>query len=246
MQLWVGQTFDRSGSGGHGTRARDRYRRGVRTRLLPAALLLSATFALVACSAPDAPEASPTSGGAASDGCAYASDGSGTAEAPPAEPEVAGLVAVTLDTSAGAIGMTLDADRTPCTVGSFVSLAEQGYLDATQCHRLTTEGIFVLQCGDPTGTGRGGPGYAYADELDGTETYPAGTVAMANAGPDTNGSQFFLVYEDSPLPPAYTVFGTLDETGLAVVAEIGAAGVAGGGPDGAPAEDVTIESVTLG
>jgi peptidyl-prolyl cis-trans isomerase B (cyclophilin B) len=215
----------------------------VRSRLLPAALLLTASLALVACSGADSPEASPASG---ADGCAYASDGSGSVEAPPAEPAVSGEVAVTLDTSAGAIGMTLDADRTPCTVGSFVSLAEQGYLDGTQCHRLTTEGIFVLQCGDPTGTGRGGPGYSYADELDGTETYPAGTVAMANAGPDTNGSQFFLVYEDSPLPPSYTVFGTMDEAGLAVVAAIGAAGVAGGGADGAPADDVTIDSVTLG
>lgn len=224
----------------------DRYRRRVRTRLLPAALLLSAALALVACSTPNAPDPSPTATDGTTDGCAYVPDGSGDAQVPPAEPTVSGEVAATLDTSAGAIGMTLDADRTPCTVGSFVSLAEQGYFDATQCHRLTTEGIFVLQCGDPTGTGRGGPGYAYADELDGSETYPAGTVAMANAGPDTNGSQFFLVYEDSPLPPSYTVFGTMDEAGLAVVAEIGAAGVAGGGADGAPADDVTIATVALG
>ncbi len=217
----------------------------MRSRLLPAALLLTATLALVACSATDAPEAPSTAGGTAQ-GCTYASDGSGGAEAPPAEPTVSGAIAATLDTSAGAIGMTLDADRTPCTVGSFVSLAEQGYFDATQCHRLTTEGIYVLQCGDPTGTGRGGPGYSYADELDGSETYPAGTVAMANAGPDTNGSQFFLVYDDSPLPPSYTVLGTMDDAGLAVVAAIGAAGVAGGGADGAPAEDVTIASVAIG
>ncbi|SDH23622.1 peptidylprolyl isomerase [Agrococcus jejuensis] len=218
----------------------------MRSRLIPAALLLSATLALVACSTPDSPASPSTSAGTATDGCAYVSDGSGAVEAPPAEPAVSGEVAVTLETSAGAIGMTLDADRTPCTVGSFTSLADQGYLDGTQCHRLTTEGIFVLQCGDPTGTGRGGPGYSYADELDGTETYSAGTVAMANAGPDTNGSQFFLVYEDSPLPPSYTVFGTMDEAGLAVVAAIGAAGVAGGGPDGAPADDVTIASVAIG
>lgn len=218
----------------------------MRSRLLPAALLLAASMALVACSPPAAPEAPPTATGGATGGCTYASDGSGSVEAPPAEPTVAGQVAVTLQTSAGAIGMTLDADRTPCTVGSFVSLAEQGYFDATRCHRLTTEGIFVLQCGDPTGTGRGGPGYAFADELDGSETYPAGTVAMANAGPNTNGSQFFLVYADSPLPPAYTVLGSMDDAGLAVVAAIGATGVAGGGADGAPADDVTIDSVDLG
>src|SRR5699024_8063385 len=82
-------------------------------------------------------------------------------------------------------------DGAPCTVNSFLSLAGQEYFDDTDCHRLTTEGIFVLQCGDPTGTGSGGPGYSFADELDGSETYPAGTLAMANAGPDTNGSQFF-------------------------------------------------------
>ena len=243
MQLWVGQTFDRTGWASARHARRTGYRRTVRSRLLPAALLLTASLALVACSAPEAP---PTTTSETSEGCRYVSDGSGGVEAPPAEPTVSGEVAATLETSAGAIGMTLDADRTPCTVGSFVSLAEQGYFDGTQCHRLTTEGIFVLQCGDPTGTGRGGPGYSYADELDGSETYPAGTVAMANAGPDTNGSQFFLVYADSPLPPSYTVLGSMDDAGLAVVAEIGAAGVAGGGQDGAPAEDVTIAAVDLG
>ena len=111
-------------------------------------------------------------------------------------------------------------------MNSFLSLARQGYFDDTTCHRLTTAGIYVLQCGDPTATGMGGPGYAFADELlDGDSriepchsqdlgqgpvdvcTYGAGTVAMANSGPNTNGSQFFLVYKSSPLPAAYTVFG---------------------------------------
>lgn len=255
MQLWSGRPSripDAASTGRERIPARARlaratgYRRVVRSRLLPAALLLTATLALVACSAPDSPQSPSSSAGTTAEGCTYVPDGSGSVEAPPAEPTVSGEVAVTLETSAGAIGMTLDADRTPCTVGNLVSLAEQGYFDATQCHRLTTEGIFVLQCGDPTGTGRGGPGYSYADELDGSETYPAGTVAMANAGPDTNGSQFFLVYEDSPLPPSYTVLGTMDDAGLAVVAGIGAAGVAGGGADGAPAEDVTIATVDVG
>lgn len=166
-------------------------------------------------------------------------------EVPPAD-GVAGETSAVIATSAGDVAITLDGDRTPCTVGSFVSLAEQGYFDDTQCHRLTTSGIFVLQCGDPTGTGTGGPGYSYADELDGTETYPAGTVAMANAGADTNGSQFFLVYDESPLPPAYTVFGQLDEAGLATVQAIGAAGTDTGAEDGAPAEAVTITGVTIG
>ncbi len=139
--------------------------------------------------------------------------------------------------SAGDINVDLDAGATPCTVNSFLSLAEQGYFDGTDCHRLTTQGIWVLQCGDPTGTGSGGPGYAFDDELTGAETYPAGTLAMANAGPGTNGSQFFLVYEDSlGLPPDYTVFGTISPEGLKVVQEIGAKGTADGAPDGAPKE----------
>lgn len=180
--------------------------------------------------------------------CAYVEAAGGVRDVtpPPAEAEVSGQVSAVLQTSAGDIPMTLDADRTPCTVGSFVSLAEQGYYNDSPCHRLTTSGIFVLQCGDPSGTGRGGPGYNYADELDGSETYPAGTVAMANAGPNTNGSQFFLVYEDTPLPAKYTVFGTLDEAGLAVVREVAVAGAEGGAGDGAPATPVTITGVSLG
>lgn len=137
-------------------------------------------------------------------------------------------------------------ERTPCTVASFASLAAQNYFDATECHRVTTAGIFVLQCGDPTATGKGGPGYTIPDEVDGSETYPAGTVAMANTGaPDSGGSQFFLVYEDSQLSPNYTVFGSIDDAGLTVLREIGARGVAGGGTDGQPAETVTISEVTL-
>ena len=101
----------------------------------------------------------------------------------------------------------------------------------------------MLQCGDPTGTGSGGPGYSFDDELTGKETYPAGTLAMANAGPNTNGSQFFLVYADTPLPPSYTVFGKMDPAGRRVVARIAAAGTADGGPDGAPKQAVRITSV---
>ena len=104
----------------------------------------------------------------------------------------------------------------------------------------------MLQCGDPTGTGSGGPGYSFEDELDGTEKYPAGTIAMANAGPDTNGSQFFLVYEDTELPPSYTTFGTIDDAGLDVVREVADAGVAGGAPDGPAGDQVTIESAAVG
>lgn len=181
--------------------------------------------------------------------CEYVADGSAAdVTAPPAAPTVKGTVPVTLSTSVGDLELTLTADRTPCTVGSFVSLAEQGYFDGTSCHRLTTEGIYVLQCGDPTGTGAGGPGYSFADELDGTETYGVGTLAMANAGPNTNGSQFFIVYDDSPLPPAYTVFGKVVPDSIEIVADVAADGSdnANGPGDGAPNTPVDIESVTVG
>ncbi|MEX0153587.1 peptidylprolyl isomerase [Microbacterium sp. LMI1-1-1.1] len=222
----------------------------MRPRLLSAALTASALLALAGCAGASPDAAAPNGGGAGTPAstCAYPASGQASVEVtPPAEDDLpAGDVAVTLDTSAGEIAMTLDADRTPCTVGSFVSLAEQQYFDDTQCHRLTTQGIFVLQCGDPTATGTGGPGYRFDDELDGSETYPAGTVAMANAGPGTNGSQFFLVYEDTQLDPNYTVFGQLSPEGLAVVQGIAAAGTSTGGPDGPPADAVTITGVTIG
>ncbi|WP_223162632.1 peptidylprolyl isomerase [Nocardioides antri] len=178
--------------------------------------------------------------------CEYVPDGSAAdATAPPASPTVEGTVPVTVTTSVGDLAFELDAARTPCTVNSFVSLAEQGYFDGTTCHRMTTEGIYVLQCGDPTGTGAGGPGYSFADELDGTETYGPGTLAMANAGPNTNGSQFFIVYDDSPLPPSYTVFGQVDEATVDLVTEVADAGTNPPG-DGTPKTAVDIESVSVG
>jgi peptidyl-prolyl cis-trans isomerase B (cyclophilin B) len=167
-------------------------------------------------------------------------------------------VSVSMTTNQGNIGLQLDNAKSPCTVNSFASLAQQGYFNDTPCHRLTTtEALSVLQCGDPTGTGTGGPGYQFANEyptnqyqpdnpaLQQPVLYPRGTIAMANAGPGTNGSQFFLVYKDSQLPPGYTVFGTVDETGLATLDKIAAGGVAGGGQDGKPATDVQITSVLL-
>ena len=161
-------------------------------------------------------------------------------------------------TTQGNLGLILDNAKAPCTVNSFASLAQKGYFDNTPCHRLTTSPtLSVLQCGDPTGSGTGGPGYQFANEyptdqypqgdpaLQQPVTYPRGTLAMANAGPGTNGSQFFLVYKDSQLPPNYTAFGTIDATGLATLDKIAAAGVAGGGQDGKPATDVQIKSVLL-
>ncbi len=145
---------------------------------------------------------------------------------------------------AGTVTVALDPGA-PCTIGSWTSLAEQDFFDRTPCHRLSTSAtLSVLQCGDPTGTGTGGPGYAFDDEnLDGA-TYPAGTVAMANSGPDTNGSQFFLVYADSTLPPSYTPVGTVVE-GLDVVTAIAEAGVATDGTDGPPSAGPIITDLVV-
>jgi peptidyl-prolyl cis-trans isomerase B (cyclophilin B) len=189
-------------------------------------------------------EESPSPG---SDGtCTYTPDGTTPVKPvtpPPAEPSATRKVSAVISTSAGKVDVVLQGKNTPCTVNSFLSLAEQGYFDKTQCHRLTTDGIYVLQCGDPTASGSGGPGYAFADELTGTETYPAGTLAMANAGPGTNGSQFFLVYKDTRLDPNYTVFGKMDAASIRVVQKIAAQGTADGAPDGAPKEPIEIQSV---
>ncbi|GAA0292546.1 peptidylprolyl isomerase [Streptomyces polychromogenes] len=160
-----------------------------------------------------------------------------------------------LKTSAGEIKFGMDASKTPQTVNSFKSLADKGFFDKTKCHRLVTSGIYVLQCGDPEGTGRGGPGYTIPDEnLDslgkpneqGQVIYPAGTVAMANTGqPGTGGSQFFLVYKDSPLAPSYTPFGKIDAAGLKALEEVAKAGTADGAQDGAPKTPVNIEKATV-
>ncbi|MER6916283.1 peptidylprolyl isomerase [Streptomyces sp. NPDC000594] len=160
-----------------------------------------------------------------------------------------------LDTSQGAIGFTMDAAKTPRTVNSFHALAKDGYFDNTKCHRLVTDGIFVLQCGDPKGDGTGGPGYNIPDEnldglgkagADGTVTYPKGTVAMANTNqPNTGGSQFFLVYKDSKLPPAYTPFGTIDAAGVKALEKVAKGGTGTGAPDGPPKTEVTVKKATV-
>ncbi|OSC37863.1 peptidylprolyl isomerase [Mycobacterium decipiens] len=167
-------------------------------------------------------------------------------------------VSVSMATNQGNVGLMLANNESPCTVNSFVSLAQQGYFKDTKCHRLTTSPMLgVLQCGDPKGDGTGGPGYEFANEyptdqyppndpkLNEPVIYPRGTLAMANAGPNTNSSQFFMVYRDSQLPPQYTVFGTIQADGLATLDKIAKAGVAGGGEDGKPALDVIITSVLL-
>jgi peptidyl-prolyl cis-trans isomerase B (cyclophilin B) len=166
---------------------------------------------------------------------------------PTTDVEMSGAATAVITMSAGELTVTLDRDRAPCTVNSFVSLAQQKFFDETVCPRMTIGGLSMLQCGDPTGTRTGGPGYSFPDELSGDETYPAGTVAMANSGPNTNGSQFVLVYADSQLEPTFTVFGTVDEAGLTVLNGIAAGGVDNSNAegDGAPLKEAKIISVTV-
>jgi peptidyl-prolyl cis-trans isomerase B (cyclophilin B) len=167
-------------------------------------------------------------------------------------------VSVSMMTNQGPVGILLANNESPCTVNSFVSLAQQKYFDNTKCHRLTASPTSaVLQCGDPTADGTGGPGYQFANEYPADQytpddpaahepvIYPRGTLAMANAGPNTNGSQFFMVYKDTQLPPEYTVFGKIQQDGLATLDKIAKGGVVGGGQDGQPVIQVTIKSVRL-
>ena len=168
---------------------------------------------------------------------------------------------VVLTTNRGEIDLTLHGAKAPCTTNSFTFLAAQKYFDGTSCHRLTTAGIYVLQCGDPSATGSGGPGYQFADEnLSALNTstctpeksatapcqvvYPRGTVAMANAGPGTNGSQFFLVYKDSPLAPNYTPFGTITK-GLDLLDAVAKGGASSTTGDGKPKLAVTITTAKV-
>ncbi len=156
---------------------------------------------------------------------------------------------IVLNTNCGDITIALDPEA-PKTIASEAFLASEGFYNSTTCHRLTTEGIYVLQCGDPKGDGTGGPGYVVPDEnlptdvAEGDVSYPAGTVAMANAGPGTSGSQFFIVYQDTVLPAGYSIWGRVT-SGLEMVQEIAALGVSGGSTDGAPSQPVFIESATV-
>ncbi|GGW56624.1 peptidylprolyl isomerase [Streptomyces caelestis] len=165
-----------------------------------------------------------------------------------------------LDTTCGGIDIALKASAAPHTVNSFNFLAGKGYFDHSKCHRLTNQGIYVLQCGDPQGTGMGGPGYTIPDEnlkdksLKGG-VYPAGTVAMANQynaqtkqGRNSGGSQFFLVYQDSQLPPDYTPFGAVSEAGMKVLKKIADAGAEAPDPqtgNTAPNATVVINKATV-
>ena len=242
-----------------------------------AAALLFGAAALAACGSTTAgvPIGSPTTAGATTQPTTTTTTAESTTQAAsecdyqeaneePADGRDVGLPSgedapktVTLVTDHGDIPLTMAVDDAPCTTASIAHLAKSGFYDDSPCHRMTkAESLSVLQCGDPTGQGTGGPGYTLPDEnptdlkpagAGGYVTYPRGTVAMANTGaPHSGGSQFFLVYADSVLPPTYAVFATMDDKGLAVLDKITKAGVAGGGEDGAPATAVTIKQATTG
>ncbi|MGY1607113.1 MULTISPECIES: peptidylprolyl isomerase [unclassified Geodermatophilus] len=236
-----------------------RLRAGART----GAAVPLAVLSLAACTGTVAGTASPAAGsggGSAADPagttatCDWIAARSGNPYAvdvdPPAtEVPAEGTADLRMTTSLGELVLTLDRAGAPCAAASMLHLAGLGFFDGSACHReVDTQGLQVLQCGDPTGTGAGGPTYAFPTDVDGDETYPRGTVAMANSGQGLDGSQFFLVWGDSTLPPDYTVVGTIDDAGLAVLDVVAANGNDGsldpspGG--GAPTVPVTIVSMT--
>jgi cyclophilin family peptidyl-prolyl cis-trans isomerase len=160
--------------------------------------------------------------------------------APPSlDIDLAKTYTATLHTNHGDIEILFDAERSPQAVNNFVFLARDGFYDGVIFHRVISD--FMVQGGDPTGTGRGGPGYRFRDELEGAGTYSRGTVAMANAGPNTNGSQFFIMHGDYGLPHAYTIFGRVAD-GIEIVDAIAATPT---DRSDRPNSDCTINRVTI-
>ncbi len=181
--------------------------------------------------------------------CSYRAGGTASRNVglPPAKPDSKATYQATIHTNRGDVVIDLLNSKATCTVNSFVYLAAKNYFSNTHCHRLTTaRPLYVLQCGDPTGTGSGGPGYEFNNENLAGAKYTAGTIAMANSGPNTNGSQFFIVYKNSTLAPSYTPFGEVVK-GLGIIQNVAKAGSdnANGAGDGHPKEKVVIDSVTI-
>jgi cyclophilin family peptidyl-prolyl cis-trans isomerase len=221
--------------------------------VLGAVLLLTGVF--------EGDEPTDTASGSSSPdtvSCTYTPDESGnpnlTEVGTPPDPEITpakGNAKLLMSTGQGDLTLTLDREKAPCAAASFSYLASEKFFDGSPCHRMVNgESFGVLQCGDPSGTGQGGPTYKFAEEVTADTTYPRGTIAMAKSGaPNTTGSQFFLVFADAQLSPDYTVVGTVDEAGLAVLDQIAQAGNDGsmepspGG--GKPNVPVVIESMTV-
>jgi cyclophilin family peptidyl-prolyl cis-trans isomerase len=180
--------------------------------------------------------------------CNYTASGTAARNVglPPAKANDKAVYQATIHTNRGDVVINLLNSKATCTVNSFVYLAAKKYFNNTHCHRLTTVDPFVLQCGDPTGTGSGGPGYKFNNENLAGAKYTQGTVAMANSGANTNGSQFFIVYKNSTLAPSYTPFGEVVK-GLGIIQNVAKAGSdnANGSGDGHPKEKVVVESVTI-
>jgi peptidyl-prolyl cis-trans isomerase B (cyclophilin B) len=201
--------------------------------------------------------------------CSYTSASAGTvvkSSLPTASPDYKAAYTASINTNLGPIKIDLANSKATCTVNSFVHLASDSFWNNSQCHRLsTTGGLYMLQCGDPTAKasqtlscssttlGTGGPGYEYASEnlptagSSGSVTYPAGTVAMANSGGATNGSQFFLVFKNTTLGPDYTPFGTIT-SGLDILQNVAKAGTSctfAGAGGGVPKDKVIIDSVSI-
>ena len=222
----------------------------MRRRLVPTLLLLALALSLAACGGSDEPEASDTG---ATDVPSASEDGCATVDQPEAKPD-GGQKAPTdsldpgatyklvVETSCGDFTITLDPAKAPKTSASLVSLAEAGFYDGTTFHRVVPG--FVIQGGDPTATGTGGPGYTTVDPPPADTRYTTGTVAMAKGQADpagSSGSQFFVVTApDAGLPPDYAVVGTVTE-GMETVSAIEALGTG----DGPPAKPVVIEKVTV-
>lgn len=177
------------------------------------------------------------------------SEGKTYASPPPASLSENATWEATIHTTCGDIRVELDGTVAPQTVASFIYLARDDYWNDGGCHRLTTSGIYVLQCGDPTGTGTVTPPYGFGIENAPTDgNYPRGTLAMARSDdPNSNGGQFFLVYKDTQLPTeggGYSIFGQVTE-GMDIVDAVARQGVDGGAGDGAPKQAISILSVDV-
>jgi len=161
-------------------------------------------------------------------------------------PAKTGQVQAKISLNGETVDVTLDRSLAPCSVNSFLSLASQGFYDGTSCHRITkSAGLNVLQCGDPSGKGNGGPGYEYAPQAPQNATYKVGALAMANTGPTGEASQFFIVYGPTTVSPSYSIIGTVSEAGMKVVDAITSKGVKDNQQEGAPAAAAKIDSVTV-
>jgi peptidyl-prolyl cis-trans isomerase B (cyclophilin B) len=211
------------------------------------------------------PTASPSTIAEPAHHCTYTTSAAagGHPSLPAATPDYKATYTATISTNRGPIAIKLANSTATCAVNSFVHLAQTNFWNKTQCHRVSDDGgLFMLQCGDPTAratetlsctqgaknaAGSGGPGYTFVDESLKGATYPAGTLAMANSGPNTNGSQFFLVFKNTSLPPSYTPFGTIT-SGLDILQNVGKAGTSctyAGAGGGVPKEKVIINSVSI-